>query len=190
MVKVPPRPTWIAIVWLPSQTPRRAPAERRVEPGERGIDAPLTVMDRLVLHELPREEGKCERGSVPIDQRVDVDGFQCGEKLSLLVVKRGEERPASQRTDIVIVLSRPIHFSRRQRGIVDTADTHDVPQLLAKRREAVANPIRRRCAARLSGRVGRKVPFILGDRAHKIGSQAMEQFAVPSKVIDRYRMIL
>src|SRR3984893_12532835 len=114
-------------------------------------------MDRLVLHKLPREQREGKRGSVPIDRRVDVDGFQCGEQVSLLVIKRGEQRHPSQRTNIVLVLSRPIHFSRRQRGIVDTAHTDDVPQLLAKRREAVANPMRAGWAARLSGRVGRKV---------------------------------
>jgi hypothetical protein len=78
-----------------SQAPRRSPAERRVEPGERGIDAPLTVMDRLVLHKLPREQREGKRGSVPIDRRVDVDGFQRGEQVSLLVIKRGEQRVPS-----------------------------------------------------------------------------------------------
>src|SRR5215831_429533 len=104
------------------------------------------MMDRLVLHKLPREEGKGERGSVPIDRRVDVDGFQCGEQVSLLIVKRGEERLASQRADIVLVLPGPIDFSRRQRSIVDTAHTDDVPQLLAKPREVV--PIRCGAGAR------------------------------------------
>src|SRR5580692_5543711 len=64
-------------------------------------------MDRLVLHKLPREQSKAERGSVPIDRRVDVDGLQCGEQVSLLVVKRGEERLPSQRADIVLVFARP-----------------------------------------------------------------------------------
>jgi hypothetical protein len=90
----------------------------------------------------------------------------------------------------VLVLSRPIHFSRRQRSVVDTAHTDDVPQLLAKRREAVANPMRCWCAPRLSGWVRRKVPLILGDCAHKIGGQSMEHLAVPHKVIDQHRMIL
>jgi hypothetical protein len=58
-------------------------------------------------------------------ERVDVDGFQCGEQLSLLVIKRGEERRASQRADIVIVLSRPIDFSCRQRRVLDTAHTDE-----------------------------------------------------------------
>src|SRR5216683_3161845 len=98
-------------------------------------------MDRLMLYELPREEREGKRGSVPIDQRVNVGGFQCGEKLPLLVVKGGEERLASQWAVIVIVLSRPVHFSRRQCGIVDTAHTHDVPQLFAKWREPLANPM-------------------------------------------------
>jgi hypothetical protein len=138
-----------------SQAPGCAPAERRVEPGERGIGAPLTVMDRFVLHELPREQGKCERGSVPIDQRVNVDGFQCSEQLSLLVVKRAEERRASQRADIVVMLARPIDFSGRQRGIVDTAHTDDVSQLLAKRRESVAYSMRYWCPVRFSGRLRR-----------------------------------
>ena len=35
--------------------------------GERGLDAPVTVMDYLVLHELPREGGKCKTSSVPVD---------------------------------------------------------------------------------------------------------------------------
>lgn len=48
------------------------------------------------------------------------------------------------------------HRSVTQRGVVDAAHTDDVPQLLAKRREAVANPMWYRRAARLSGRVGRK----------------------------------
>src|ERR1700688_3845709 len=84
-----------------SQAPRRSPAERRVESGERSIDAPLTVMDRLVLYKLPREQSKAERGAAPIDRRVDVDGLQCGEQVSLLVVKCGEERLPSQRDYIV-----------------------------------------------------------------------------------------
>jgi hypothetical protein len=126
-------------------------------------------MDRLVLHKLPCEQSKAESGSVPIDWRVDVDGLQCGEQLSLLVVKRREQRLPSQRPDIVLVLSRPIHLSRRQRGIVDTARTDDVPQLLAKRREAVVNPMRYRCAARLCRRIGRKVPLVLGDCTYEIG---------------------
>jgi hypothetical protein len=125
-----------------------------------------------------------------IDRRVDVDGLQCGEQVSLLVVKRGEERLASQRADIVLVLSRPIHLSRRQRGIVDTAHTDDVPQLLAKRREAVANPMRCRCAARLGRRIGRKVTLVLGDCTYEIGGQAMEHLAIPYKVIDRHDVIL
>src|SRR6202047_3864324 len=147
-------------------------------------------MDRLVLHKLPREQRAGKRGSVPIERRVDVDGFQCGEQVSLLVIKRGEQRLPSQRTDIVLVLSRPIHFSSRQRGSADTAHTDNVPQLLAKRREAVANPMRCRCAPRLSGRVRRKFPLILGDCAHKIGGQSMEHLAVSHKVSDRARMIL
>ena len=147
-------------------------------------------MDRFVLHKLPREQRERKRRSVPIDRRVDVDGFQCGEQVSLLVIKRGEQRLPSQRTDIVLVLSRPIRFSRRQRGSVDPAHTDDVPQLLAKRREAVANPMWYRCTPRLSGRIRRKVPLILGDGAHKIDGQSMEHLAVPRKVIDRHRMIL
>src|SRR5215472_5624054 len=119
-------------------------------------------MDRLVLHEIPSEKGKGESGSVPIDRRVDVDGFQGGQQLSLLIVKGGQEGLTSQRAAIVLVLSRPIHFPRRQGGIVDTAHTDDVPQLLAKRREADANPMAYRCAARLSRRVGREVPLALG----------------------------
>jgi hypothetical protein len=55
-----------------------------------------------VLHKLPREHSKAKRGSVPIDRRVDADGFQCGEQLSLLVVKRAEERLPTQRADIVL----------------------------------------------------------------------------------------
>src|SRR5215472_6429120 len=98
-------------------------------------------MDRLVLHKLPSEKGKGERGSVPNDRRVDVDGFQCGQQLTLFVVKRGQESLTSQRAAIVLVLSRPIHLPRRERGVVDTADADDVPQLLAKRREAFANPM-------------------------------------------------
>ena len=43
-------------------------------------------MERLVLHQLPREQGKGERGSVPIDGRLDIDRFQYGEQVSLLVV--------------------------------------------------------------------------------------------------------
>jgi hypothetical protein len=75
-----------------SEAPRHSPAKRRVEPGERGIDAPLTVMDRLVLHKLPREQREGKRRSVPIDRRVDVEGFQRGEQVSLLVIKRREQR--------------------------------------------------------------------------------------------------
>src|SRR6516162_9883617 len=97
-------------------------------------------MDGLVLHELPREEGKGERGSVPIDRCIDVDAFKCGKQVSLLVVERRDKRLPSHRANVVLVLSRPIHFSCRQCGIVDASDTDDVPQLLAKRREAV--PIR------------------------------------------------
>lgn len=169
-----------------SQAPRLAPAGRRVEPGERGIDAPLTVMERLVLHELPREQGKGERGSVPIDGRLDIDRFQYGEQVSLLVVERGEECLPSQRAGIVLVLSRPIYSFCRQGGIVDTAHTDDVPQLLAKRCEAVANPMWCPYPAGSSGRVGREVPLVVRDRAHKIGGQAMEHLAVSYKVIDRH----
>src|SRR5215472_9495937 len=147
-------------------------------------------MDRLVLHKLPSEKGKGERGSVPNDRRVDVDGFQCGQQLTLFVVKRGQESLTSQRAAIVLVLSRPIHLPRRERGVVDTAHADDVPQLLAKRREAFANPMLCRRAARLSGRVGRKVPLVFGDRAPKIGGQAIEYLAVPYKFIDQHRLIL
>jgi hypothetical protein len=56
----------------------------------------------------------------------------------------------------VLVLSRPIHVSRRRRGIVDAAHTDHVLHLLARRREAVANPLRcgellRPCRSRLQG---------------------------------------
>ena len=81
------------------------------------------------------------------------------------------QRLPSQRTDIVLVLSLPIDFPRRQRGSVDTAHTDDVPQLLAKRREAVANPMRCRCALKFSGRVRRTIPLIFGNCAHEIGGQ-------------------
>jgi hypothetical protein len=113
-----------------------------------------------------------------------------GEQLSLLVVKGGEEFRATQRADIMLVLSCPLHLPRRQRGIVDTAQTNDVPHLLRKRREALANTMRRRCTARLSGRIGRKVPLVFGDRTHKIGRQAMEHRAVPYKIIDQHWIIL
>jgi hypothetical protein len=65
-----------------------------------------------------------------------------------------------------------------------------VSELLAKRRESVANPMRRRCAAGPSARVGRKVPLVVGNGAHEIGGQAMEHLAVPNEVIDRHRVIL
>jgi len=177
-------------VWCSSQAPRPPPTVRRVEPGERGIDAPLTVMDCLVLHELPREQGKGKGGAVPIDGRADIDGFQCGEQGSLLFVERDEQCLPSQRADIVLVLSRPIHFFRRQRGIVHTADTDDMSQLLTKRRKAVANPLWCQYAAGLSRRVRRKVPLVVRDRAHKIGGQAVEHLGVPYKVIDRHAAIL
>ena len=57
------------------QAPRRAPTVRRVESRQRGVKAPLAVMDRLVLHELPREVGEREWSPVPIDRRADVDGL-------------------------------------------------------------------------------------------------------------------
>ena len=181
--------TW-DLSYRSSQAPRLAPTGRRVEPGERGIHAPLTVMERLVLHELPREQGKGERGSIPIDRRPDIDGFQYGEQVSLLVVQRGEECLPSQRAEIVLVLSRPIHSFCRQRGIVDTAHTDDVAQLLAKRREAVANPMWCPYAAGSSRRVGREVPLVVRDRTDKIGGQVIEHLAVPYKVIDRHWVIL
>jgi phosphonate transport system permease protein len=58
-----------------SQAPRRLPAARRVEARERGVQAPLPVMDRLVLHEFPREVGKREWSAAPIDRRVDIDAL-------------------------------------------------------------------------------------------------------------------
>jgi hypothetical protein len=107
-------------------------------------------------------------GDAPIDHGIDVDGFQRREQLSPLFVQRGDERIASQRAGIVIVLTRPIDLSRRQRGIVDAAHTDEMPQLFAKRREAVANPMGRCRAARRSGRIRGEVPLVVGDRAHKI----------------------
>jgi hypothetical protein len=65
-----------------------------------------------------------------------------------------------------------------------------VPQLLAKRREAIANPMRCRCAARLCRRIGRKVPLVLGDCTYEIGGEAIEHLAIPYKVIDRHGVIL
>jgi hypothetical protein len=62
--------------------------------------------------------------------------------------------------------------------------------LLAKRREAVANPMWYGRAARLPGRVWRKVPLILGDDAREIGGQAMEHLAVSYKVIDQHGVIV
>ncbi len=102
-------------------------------------------MDRLVLHKLPRKQREGKRSSVPIDRRVDVDGFQCGEQVSLLVIRRGEQRLPGQRTDIVLVLSRPIHFSRRQRGSVDTAHRRRaavVCKTALSRRQSDAVPVR------------------------------------------------
>lgn len=143
-----------------------------------------------MLHELPRELGKGEWGTIPIDRRLDIDSFQYGEQASLLVVQRGEECLPSQRADIVLALSRPIHSFCRQRGIVYTAHTDDVTQLLAKRREAVAKPMWCPYAAGSSRRVGREVPLVVRNRADKIGGQAMEHLAVPFKVIDRHWVIL
>ena len=68
-----------------------------------------------MLHELPCEKGKGERGSTPIDRRIDVDSFQGGQELTLLVVKGGQKSFTSQRAAIVLVLSGPIHFPPRQR---------------------------------------------------------------------------
>ena len=45
-----------------------------------------------MLHELPREEGKGERGFVRIDRCIDVDGFNCSKQVPLLLVERGEQR--------------------------------------------------------------------------------------------------
>ena len=53
---------------------------------------------------------------VPNDRRVDVDGFQCGQQLTLFVVKRGQESLTSQRAAIVLVLSRPTRAARVTRG--------------------------------------------------------------------------
>ena len=143
-----------------------------------------------MLHELPRQQREGKRGAVPIDRGADVDGRQCREQVSVLVIKPGEQRLPSHRTDLVLVLSRPIHLSRRQRGVVDTTHTDDVPQLLAKRREAVANPMWCRRVPRRSGWVRGKVPLILGDCAHKISGQSMEHFAVSYEVGDRHCVIL
>jgi hypothetical protein len=173
-----------------SQAPRCSPTERRLESSEGCIDAPLTVMDCLVLHKLPREQREGKRGSTPVDRRIDVDGFQCGEQMLLLVIKRRQQRLPSQRADLMLVFSRPVHFSRYQRGSVDTAHTDDMAQLLAKRREAVADPMWYRCAPMLLGRIRRKVPFIVGDCTHKISGQSMEHLAVPHEIVDRHRMIL
>src|SRR5437660_6199565 len=131
-------------------------------------------MDGLMLHELPCKQCKRERSSVPVDRRVNIDGLQRGKQLSMLLIKRWQKRLASQRADVVIVLSRPVHFSRRQRGIVDTAHADDVPQLLTKWREAVANPIRCRHATRLPGRIWHGVPFVLRSRTDQIPGPGVE----------------
>src|SRR5262249_26112472 len=81
----------MVIATVGSQAPRRPPAERRIEPSQRGIDAPLSMMDCFVVHELPRKEREGERGAVPIDRRGDVHGFQTGEQLSLFVLERVEK---------------------------------------------------------------------------------------------------
>jgi hypothetical protein len=75
---------------------------------------------------------------------------------------------SSQLTGVMRVLSRPIHLSARQRRIVDASHADDVPQLLAKRGKTVADPIGGRRPPRLSGRIGRKVPRVVGDGARKI----------------------
>ena len=147
-------------------------------------------MDGLVLHELPREERKGERRSTPVDRRVDIDALESGDQLPLLVVQSAEQRLASQRSDVVIVLSRPIDRLRSQRVSVNTAHTDDMSQLLAERREAVADPMRRWWPTRSSWRVGRKVPFVVRDRMDKIHRQAMEDVSVPCEVVDRHRAIL
>src|SRR5947208_8335210 len=145
-------------------------------------------MDGLMLHELPCKQCKRERSSVPVDRRVNVDGFQCGKQLSMLFLKRWQERLTSQRADVVILLSRPgpVHFSRRQRGIVDAAHADHVPQLLTKWSEAVANPMRCRHATRLPGRIGREVPFVVRDSTDKIDCQPVGHFAVAREVIDQH----
>ena len=99
-----------------------------------------------MLHEFPSEHREGKRGSVPIDRCIDVDGFEHREQVPLLVIKRGQQRLPSQRPGVVLVPSRPIYFSRGQRGSVDTAHADHVAQLLRERREAAANPMRRRCA--------------------------------------------
>ena len=114
------------------EAPRCAPTKRRVEPCEGGINAPLAMMDRLVLHELPREEVERERRTIPIDYCFGIDGFECGEEFSLLSSSAARSSSRVQRTDIVIVFSRPVHFSRCQRGIVHAAHTDHVPSLACK----------------------------------------------------------
>jgi hypothetical protein len=64
-------------------------------------------MDRLVLHELPREEGKVK--GVP-SQSIGASlstVSSVARSCCCLSVKRGEERLASQRADIVTVME---HF--------------------------------------------------------------------------------
>src|SRR5215510_6865890 len=146
-------------------------------------------MNRLVLHELPGEEGEGERRSIPVNYRVDVDRLQCGHQLFLLDVERGEKGLASERAGIVFVLSRPIHFSCQQRGSVDAADADHVSYLLRERRESESNPLRGARAAGLSWRIGREFPFVVRNGTDEVDRQAMKHSTVACEVVDQHNEI-
>jgi hypothetical protein len=62
-------------------------------------------------------------------------------------------------------------------------------QLLAKRREAMADPSQSDAVpvrGLIFRAVRREVPLLVGDGTHKIGGQAMEHLAVPNEIVDRH----
>lgn len=136
------------------------------------------MMNRFVMHKLAGKESKGERRSVPVDGRIDIDSLENREESPLFLLEGWEERLTSERPLILIVFSTPVDFLRDERVIVHTAHTDDVSELFAKRREPLANPVWCRRAPRPSRRIGRVLPFVVGDGAHEVRRQCMEHFAV------------
>src|SRR5262249_46539826 len=105
------------------------------------------------------------------------------EKIPMLVGESDEQRLAGQDAGVMIVLFREIRFLGHEGRVVDAAYADHMPDLLAEGGEAFAMTKRGQRASGSSGRIRRKLPFVVRDDFHKVDRHAVDRIPAPPEVV-------